>query len=679
MRNKDAGISNQDRGPLKHRNDDGGVFNGGGSSKDPPKSPKKEECWMGGEGLDLQVEEEHCSILQRYETPPSSYYDYILECVLTKEEGKVKLNNNEDNSMRKVNNSATCCEEQQQQGTPTPKEVETNHNSITAVTGVLMDDKNTSIRRPVRSSTSDKYNIPSYYGHVLEPILLNNDDDDKEETQVNDGSNEEEDDGNGETMRWGREGSGNIINRTVINESYNAPSLVMMTSSTIVRPPPSSLEESVSNSSRTMDSYFNSLEQQRQQQQHQQRRRSSSTSSSQHHPQQQQRRRRSSSSTRSIRRLSKGQLTLSPALSLSSTIITRRSPSASTSSSPSPSSHFTTTPIATTTTTTGRSIMNDDDLPSSSEIQNQAAGGGGGCGGGGQVDLPTLRDSLSNLMNYYDNSTDEESQRRRGGDGASINPLEVTTINVSNNCESSTTSASRASAWFSLRNTKTTDGKDINSSSRTAMIIVLAIVVLVTGGSAIGFGIGLSGGTRNAATTDDSLSSTTSDSAPIDSSSAMIETMVSTVRTHPLQQYANQYTFSTSGVETELLRTEVFTNSNSPQYKALEYVSSYGGTLSLDEIIPHYALAVLFYATSGDSLFGTSAWIKSYGFLQSSDYCLWNDKRQHGDSYSYLYDSSTNIQGVLCNEERQVVSIKLGKFCNGKRISLSELYRPQKL
>jgi Leucine-rich repeat (LRR) protein len=85
---------------------------------------------------------------------------------------------------------------------------------------------------------------------------------------------------------------------------------------------------------------------------------------------------------------------------------------------------------------------------------------------------------------------------------------------------------------------------------------------------------------------------------------------------------------------------------SSPQYEAFEWTiyntnSDLEATLSDDQLVERFVLAIFYFATNGDS------WEYHTGFLRSFTHCNWN-----------YFGSS----GVVCNDEGSVVTLVFGEF-----------------
>jgi hypothetical protein len=95
----------------------------------------------------------------------------------------------------------------------------------------------------------------------------------------------------------------------------------------------------------------------------------------------------------------------------------------------------------------------------------------------------------------------------------------------------------------------------------------------------------------------------------------------------------------------------VLQDPTTPQYDALVWMADEDeAAIDVDDtrrLEVRYALAALYYATNGDN------WFQNLGFLSPQHECKWFVELE-------LDDNTTSVDGVLCDEEDEVVFINLG-------------------
>jgi hypothetical protein len=113
-------------------------------------------------------------------------------------------------------------------------------------------------------------------------------------------------------------------------------------------------------------------------------------------------------------------------------------------------------------------------------------------------------------------------------------------------------------------------------------------------------------------------------------------------------------TFSYKFVK-QYVPSQVLQNTSSPQYEALEWMAysdsiTIQSTMSDDELVERFALALLYFATAGES------WLDQAGFLTPLNTCSCNS------TVVDFFDGTTRVLGVSCNEEGYVVTLDLCTF-----------------
>ena len=98
----------------------------------------------------------------------------------------------------------------------------------------------------------------------------------------------------------------------------------------------------------------------------------------------------------------------------------------------------------------------------------------------------------------------------------------------------------------------------------------------------------------------------------------------------------------------------ILSDTSSPQYAAMEWLANKDpAVLNFDdtptsELNQRYIVSLLYFATYGWD------WDVQYGFLADSSVCDWNDLEE---------SNRVSNDGIVCNDQDEVVQIVLGKFC----------------
>jgi hypothetical protein len=116
-------------------------------------------------------------------------------------------------------------------------------------------------------------------------------------------------------------------------------------------------------------------------------------------------------------------------------------------------------------------------------------------------------------------------------------------------------------------------------------------------------------------------------------------------------------------VSAGLSTNDDLSDADSPQYKAAEWISNGDplrlpipeGKESRTAFVERYALAVFFFATSGEE------WLFNLGFVSGKPTCAWN--RVFVFPGSVPGETRTLNLGAVCNTAAEVTSLSLRKCC----------------